>query len=201
MESPTTSRPRMEGDRERQIFLATLELLAETGYDRFTLDAVAARARASKATLYRRWPSKADLILDALSCLEVDRVQLPDTGSLRGDLLALAEQKGLLEPQRADVVCGLATAMYRDPQLRAQLSDRFDEQRDDHLRTLLERARDRGETRDDLDIELLSSVFPALVLFQLTIRTPGELPENFVVNIIDQVFLPAVRRREAPTGD
>ena len=59
-------RPRIEGDREREILEAALEVLADVGYDRLTMDAVATRARASKATLYRRWNTKVGLVIDAL---------------------------------------------------------------------------------------------------------------------------------------
>ena len=61
------ARPRVEGDREREILEATLEVLVEVGYDRLTLDAVAAAAKASKATLYRRWNGKASLVVEALA--------------------------------------------------------------------------------------------------------------------------------------
>ena len=66
-EAATHLRPRVEGDREREVLDAALEVLAEVGYDRLTMDAVAQRAKASKATLYRRWNSKATLVVDALA--------------------------------------------------------------------------------------------------------------------------------------
>jgi len=189
----STSRPRIEGDREREIYHATLELIVETGYDKLTLDAVANRAKASKATLYRRWSSKSDLVLDAVSCLEMHPPTLPDTGSLRGDLMAMAASKGMLEPERADVFCGLATAMYRDSELREQLTSRFVDPRENHLRSLLQRAQDRGEVRPEADLDLLCMVIPALVLFQLNFGTPGHLPPDFVVKVVDEVLLPAVQ--------
>src|SRR6476661_7275970 len=81
------SRPRVEGDREQEILDATLEVLADVGYDRLTMDAVAARAKASKATLYRRWNDKASLVVDALLVVK-HTAETPDTGTLRGDLIA-----------------------------------------------------------------------------------------------------------------
>ena len=63
----TASRPRVEGEREGEILEAALDALRESGYDRLTFDAVASAARASKATLYRRWPAKVDLVIDAVS--------------------------------------------------------------------------------------------------------------------------------------
>src|SRR3954454_20971276 len=89
-EAATHLRPRVEGDRERQILDAALEVLAEVGYDRLTMDAVAQRAKASKATLYRRWNGKVSLVIDALH--HHHQQETPptpvDTGSLRGDLIA-----------------------------------------------------------------------------------------------------------------
>src|SRR5689334_23978067 len=84
-------RPRIEGGREEEILEATVVVLAELGYDRLTMDAVATAAKASKATLYRRWSTKADLVVDAISrakgCPMPEDV---DTGSLRGDLIAMS---------------------------------------------------------------------------------------------------------------
>jgi AcrR family transcriptional regulator len=191
----STSRPRVTGDREREIFLATLDLLGEAGYDKLTLDAVAARAKASKATLYRRWPSKGELVLDALGCLESTAPDLPDTGSLRADLLELGRATGWLEPARAHVLCGLMTALHRDGDLRDALGRRFLDPRNDTMRALLVRARDRGELRPDVDLDLICQVVPAMILYQLSMRTEGVLPPDHLVRLLDQVLLPAVVRR------
>ena len=82
------SRPRVEGEREAEILDATLQVLVDVGYDRLTMDAVAAARRASKATLYRRWNAKVSLVIDALLATKEAPV-VPDTGSLRGDLRAM----------------------------------------------------------------------------------------------------------------
>jgi AcrR family transcriptional regulator len=78
------ARPRVEGDREQEILDAALGVLADCGYDRLTMDAVAHRAKASKATLYRRWNSKATLVVEALARTKGVPV-VPDTGDLRTD--------------------------------------------------------------------------------------------------------------------
>jgi AcrR family transcriptional regulator len=187
----TPSRPRVEGAREQEIFGATLELLAEAGYDRLTLDAVAARAKASKATLYRRWAGKADLVCDAMGRLHLPPPQLPDTGSLRGDLLVLADKKGFLDPTRGDVLCGLATAMYRDADLAHLLRERLLTPGQDVLRQLFERAKVRGQLRDGADPALLCEIIPALILHHLTFVEPGAKPHDFIVRILDEVLLPA----------
>src|SRR3954468_14483852 len=87
-EKVTPLRPRVEGEREEQILDATVDLLLEVGYDRLTMDSVAARAKAGKATLYRRWCSKQRLVVDAVNRSKRAVVgPPPDTGSLRIDLV------------------------------------------------------------------------------------------------------------------
>ena len=93
-------RPRIEGDRELEILEATLEVLADVGYDRLTMDAVATRAKASKATLYRRWTNKVSLVIDALQHSK-GPTEIPDTGSLREDLRGLMCCRG--RARRPDV--------------------------------------------------------------------------------------------------
>src|SRR5919107_830395 len=106
---PTGTRPRVEGERESEILEAALALLAQVGYDRMTMDAVAAEAKAGKATLYRRWSTKASLVVDAL-LRSKQALQAPsvDTGSLREDLIAMScGQGGLTDQQSAGVMAGV----------------------------------------------------------------------------------------------
>jgi AcrR family transcriptional regulator len=195
------SRPRVEGVREQQILGAALDLLGETGYDRLTLDAVASRAKASKATLYRRWSSKAELVVEALTCMADHAVDLPDSGSLRDDLLAMVSCNGLFDPGRADIYCGLATAMARDAQLGQAMRARFIDPRNDHLRVLLTRARDRGQVRPDIDLDLVTNLIPAMILFQLTFGDPDTSVPDTIVRVIDELLLPAVRPVLTPNPD
>ena len=88
---------RRDLSRDPEILEATLDVLAETGYDGMTIDMVAARAKAGKATVYRRWASKSELVFDAVACMknaDIDFDNLPDTGSLRGDLIAIHAPDG-----------------------------------------------------------------------------------------------------------
>src|SRR5579863_5183615 len=88
---PRGGRPRDDA-REQAILDAAIDLLAEVGYEAMSIEAVAVRAKSSKATIYRRWPGKAELVADAIRRrTEPTLADLPDTGSLRGDLLALVE--------------------------------------------------------------------------------------------------------------
>ena len=112
--TPSTERPRVEGDREQEIFDATLWVLAESGYDRLTMDAVAARAKASKATLYRRWTNKVSLVIEALQHEKGPNTP-PDTGSLRGDLQQVfCGVGGLSDPTSIATFASVLTAISRD---------------------------------------------------------------------------------------
>ena len=108
----TATRPRVEGDREQEILDAALTVLAEVGYDKLTMDAVAAEAKASKATLYRRWSSKPELVVDAV-CSHKEHPPVPDTGTLRGDLLAAYCGLGGVDPRAMAVIAAVVTAMSR----------------------------------------------------------------------------------------
>jgi AcrR family transcriptional regulator len=190
----TASRPRIEGERESAIFDATMRLLATSGYDRLTMDAVAAEARASKATLYRRWTTKADLVVDALvwlkNCMPEEAAS---TGSLRGDLLSVACSEGGLTDQMPRAVFGaLITAMQRDEALAVAFQERFLGPVEQRTRTIFERAKARGEIADDVDLALIGSVLPSIAIFRALARNEAVGPE-LIEQIVDQVVLPACR--------
>jgi AcrR family transcriptional regulator len=197
----TAPRPRVEGERENAIFDATMRLLATAGYDRLTMDAVAAEARASKATLYRRWVTKADLVVDALvwlkSCMPHE---IPDTGSLRSDLLTVACTEGGLTDRMPRAVFGaLITAMQRDEALAVAFRQRFLAPLEARTRTMLERARARGEIADDVDLALLGSVLPSVAVFRALTQS-GPVGPELIEQIVDEVVLPACRGRGPSTG-
>ena len=114
----TATRPRVEGDREQEILDAALTVLAEVGYDKLTMDAVAAEAKASKATLYRRWSSKPELVVDAV-CSHKEHPPVPDTGTLRGDLLAAYCGLGGVDPRAMAVIAAVVTAPLHKEALSA----------------------------------------------------------------------------------
>src|SRR4051794_40826287 len=134
--------------RDPEILTAALDVLAETGYDGMTIDMVAARARAGKATLYRRWASKAELVIDAVSCMKksaVDLDHLPDTGTLRGDLIALIRAPAIEDGERKlQVMAGLISMLSRDPGLAEAVNAALIEPRAAASRILMRRAAGRG---------------------------------------------------------
>jgi AcrR family transcriptional regulator len=188
-------RPRVEGDREEQLLATTLRLLAEVGYDRLTMDAVATAAKASKATLYRRWSSKADLVVDAVSRAKAcPAPAVVDTGTLRGDLLAMScGSGGLTDQVPMSVLASLVTALPREPELADAFQRLFLGPRIALTVEMFERARDRGEIGADVDLHLLATVLPAVVIHQRFLMQQ-EPDETFIARVVDDVVLPACRR-------
>lgn len=192
----------MAGGRGDEILDVTLILLAQLGYDRLTMDAVAAEARAGKASLYRRWRSKSELVVDAID--RADRCSGGaadvDTGTLRGDLIASACGKGGLSDGRlVALMNGLMTAVHHDAELRRALQERFVAPRARASRLLLQRAQRRGEVRPDADLELLADVLPSMVVLQTLIHgTPVDRPT--IIRVIDQVLVPALQCTPSDDG-
>ena len=191
-------RPRVEGGREEEILDATVAVVAELGYDRLTMDAVATAAKASKATLYRRWSTKADLVVDAISrakgCPMPEDV---DTGSLRGDLISMAcGDGGFKDELPMSVMAGLFSALHRDAELQKAVRERFLAPRFGLVNQVYTRAIERGEIAADLDLELITSTLPAVIIyhaFVLGIEPNDEL----ILRVIDHVILPAARGSQA----
>jgi AcrR family transcriptional regulator len=155
------------------------------------MDAVAAVAKAGKATIYRRWPSKAELVVDAIGCAgPVQHSEPPDTGSLRGDLMALSAGR----PAKNDVLqnrimTGLVSALPHHPDLAAIVQERLLAPRLAVLRRLFERAVARGEIPPERDLDMLVLVGPALVFHRLMVQT-APIDEDFLTRLTDQVIVP-----------
>ena len=187
-----SSRPRVEGEREAEILEAAVEILLEQGYDRLTMDAVALRAKASKATLYRRWSSKASLVVDAVhrSKKSADP-QDADTGSLRGDLIAaFCGPTGLTERDSTLMLAAVLTALHTDEEFASQFRERFLLPKIELNQRIYARAKARGELRSDCDLELLGPALPGILLHRAFIL--GEpLTQEVVERVLDQIILPA----------
>ena len=194
-EASAHARPRVEGDREREILEAALQVLADVGYDRLTMDAVAARARASKATLYRRWSTKVSLVIDAL-VLQKGPTMIPDTGSLRGDLLEVFCGMGALDHEAVSTLSSVLTAIDRDEEFAREFRERVIGPKLAVSRTLYERALARGEVREDLDVSLFGPALAGILLHRAYLM--GEAPTaERVARVVDQIILPAAL---APTA-
>lgn len=180
--------------RDPEILEVALDVLAETGYDGMTIDMVATRAKAGKATLYRRWPSKADLVLDAVVCMkskDIDLDALPDTGTLRGDLVAMVKPPSIRESERKlKVMAGIASMIARSPELAAAAQSALVEPRASVNRIFFRRAIERGEIPADSDVERLCMIAPAMVAYSV-LMLGKPVDREFLVSIIDKIVLPA----------
>jgi AcrR family transcriptional regulator len=191
--SPKLGRKR-DLTRDPAILDAALEVLAETGYDGMTIDMVAARAKAGKATLYRRWPSKAELVFDAVACMkqaEIDFSQLPDTGTLRGDLVAMIKPPSIKDGEKKlKIMAGLVSMLAKHPDLAEAANAAIVEPRARVNRMLMRRAVDRGEISPDCDIDTLALISPSMVSYRvLILRKP--IDREYLISLIDGVLLPA----------
>jgi AcrR family transcriptional regulator len=189
--SETGTRPRVEGEREQEILGATLEVLAEVGYDLLTMDAVATRAKASKATLYRRWRGKPELVVSAVTYHHTSIATAPDTGTLRGDLLAAyCGNGGIDDPQAQAVLAAVVTAMGRDPEFAEIYRRDFIGPKIATSRSIYERARERGEVHPDVDLAILAPALAGIVLHRAFLLGDPVTPE-LVGRVLDEVILPA----------
>jgi AcrR family transcriptional regulator len=168
-------------------------VLAETGYERMTMDAVAARAKTGKATIYRRWASKAQLVVDAIASADdtgITTANLPDTGSLRGDLLALAATGSEKEnSKKLHIMAGLISALPHHPDLAAIVQDQLVAPRSALMRDLLERAVARGEIAPGRNLDTLALVGPAMTVYRLMIMNKP-LDRAFYAVLVDEILLP-----------
>ncbi len=181
--------------RDPEILDAALAVLSESGYDAMTMDMVATRAKAGKATLYRRWPSKAELVIEAVACMKQGMNAIenaPDTGTLRGDLIGLIRPHSLEDSERKmQVMGGLVSMLSRDPQLADAVNEAITEPRARLNRLLMERAAARGEISADADLDTISHIGPSMTAYRTLVqRKPVD--RAFLIGLIDGVVLPAL---------
>ncbi|CAL9298577.1 TetR/AcrR family transcriptional regulator [Streptomyces rochei] len=192
-EVATARRSRITPEREAELYGAVLDLLREVGYDALTMDAVAARTRSSKATLYRQWGGKPELVVKAIRHGKPGEIGDVDTGSLRGDLHALmAREDDCTMAQNSALMRGVAMALHQNPDLRQAFRDQLIDPEMAEFRRVLQRAVDRGEIRPDcpaLDflVHMMVGGFATRTL--LDDQPPTRA---FLTSYIDAVILPAL---------
>ncbi len=175
-------RPRSEA-AEKAILDSTLKLLAELGYGGLTMDKVAADAKVSKATMYRRWPSKVHLVIAAFS--QLPELPSPDTGAIRTDLIQVLESFLTITENTplAGVLPTLAGERARTPELSDYL-DKATRQRRKPVKQMLERAVRRGELPGSTDIELaVDMVMSPLVMRIFFTNNPADM--EFLKQVVE----------------
>jgi AcrR family transcriptional regulator len=183
-------------EREAELLAVTLRLLQEHGYDRLTVEAVATEARSSKATMYRRWPSKERLVLAAFiegtNCSEVP----PRTGSLRGDLLHIGTVICEQSSEHASTMRAVLMELDRSPELAEAFETEFALQRRKVFDEVLAAAVDRGE----IDAEVITGELHDLLAGYLVFRflVSGRPPtKKTVVSLVDEVLIPSLTRNRS----
>lgn len=198
---PSARRPgRPRSERAHQAILAaTLELLAKVGYQGMSLEGVAARAGVGKTTIYRRWPSKEELAIEALASLD-SPTEVRETGDLRADLVATLrrEMDPARQPTAVPLMMRLLGEVMENPELFHVYRERVVAPQMALLTEAIERAKARGELRNDVDPALLLELLGGPILLHFIVT--GELPplDEFAERIVDAVW-----RGVAPdsTGD
>ncbi|GAB3989052.1 TetR/AcrR family transcriptional regulator [Actinoallomurus acanthiterrae] len=186
-------RSRITPEREAELYEAVLTLLREVGYDSLTMDTVAARTRSSKATLYRQWGGKAELVAKAIRHGKPGRIADVDTGSLRGDLHALISHEDDPAMERSSsLMRGLAMAIHHNADLRKAFREQLIEPEMAEFRRVFQRAVDRGEVRADNPalnymVHMLLGAFAARDLIDEEPPT-----QAFLHSYLDAVVLPAL---------
>lgn len=179
--------------REAELLAVTLELLQEHGYDGLTVDAVANTARASKSTVYRRWPSKAELVLAAF--IEgVCQVALPpDTGSLRSDLVKIGETICEHAARQSSTIRAVLVEVSRHPALSDAMQHQFLDQRKALIDGVLRQAVDRGEITGQAITDELWDLLPGYLIYRSII--PNRPPDSRTVQaLVDGFILPGLTR-------
>jgi AcrR family transcriptional regulator len=197
--APPHGRTRRRGKTlERAIFDAVLDQLRVVGYAGLTMEGVAACARTGKAALYRRWPRRDDLVVDALQHALPSPTDLPDHGDLRDDLLDLLRRlAAMLNSPAGCAMQSLLAEAERDESFARLLHERVFASRKHTFRAVLERAADRGQVRPAAATQLVAEVGPALVV-QRFLTEGAPVPDDYVVSVVDDVVMPLLRPETVP---
>ncbi|MGW5360855.1 TetR/AcrR family transcriptional regulator [Actinopolymorpha pittospori] len=182
---------------EQAILRAAIDELVEFGYGGLTMDGVANRAGTNKNAIYRRWPSRAALGIAAYREMVEAQIQPPDTGQLRKDVLTLLRRinRGLSSPN-GDILRGLLASASDEPELFTQLLEQAGDGASDVWLTILERAVARGEASPEALRPRVATVALVLLRNEYITRGIATVADNVLTEIVDQVYLPLVRRAE-----
>jgi AcrR family transcriptional regulator len=195
-------RPRPGRPRDTRVHEAILDttrtLLGEIGYSRLTIEGVASRAGVGKGTIYRHWPSKGHLVAESISAplcpietgvWTVRLGTLPDSGSLRGDLLTFVQRVNFAftAPLAGETLPGLAMDLSRDDELAETFRSYVVEPKRERISEVLERAQERGELKGDVDVALLCDMLVGPLLYR-ALLTRQEVDQAAVEELVDRVM-------------
>jgi AcrR family transcriptional regulator len=207
-QSPRTAQPgqpararRYGAELEDAILRATAQELIESGYAGLTMDRVARRAGTNKNTIYRRWPTRAALGIAAYRQLAVAATPGPDTGELRGDALELLRRANRnWSSPTGGILRALLAGARDDPQLLAQLQEHSTDAGSAAWLAILARAVARGEAPADALHLRVATVAVVLLRNEFVVHGYPTVPDDVLVEILDEVYLPLIRGRAVSAG-
>lgn len=178
---------------------AVLELLAAGGPSAVTMEAVASTARTSKPVLYRRWPDSQALLRETLLGLASESIPHDDTGSYRGDMLAvLRGWATLFTGPQAAVLRGVIAAAAHDEELASTFQKDVIGYRKKEMAALIARGVERGEVRPDVPVDIVRELGQSVLWHRLLI-SGDPIDDALIVRLVDEVLMPVVRPRPSPT--
>lgn len=206
-EAPTVTPPTTPGQRKRGAALedaiidAAYAELTEVGYTQFSVEAVAARARTGKASIYRRWPTKQALVLDSLAgrlptpqeC-GLGSVQYHDMTTADALRQAAGAITRVLASPAGDAMRSIKCESASDPELAREIDERFHTPRRAAMLELLQRGVDRGEVRPAAVSPLIADVLPAVLTHRVILQREP-VTESDIIDIIEQIIIPLVEIR------
>jgi AcrR family transcriptional regulator len=172
------------------IVAAVLAELDERGYARLAMESVAKRAGTSKSALYRRWPSKQEMVLAVLADISVPMADVVETGDLRRDMRAAAESMAawLAAEPYAKIIPDLIAEAHRTRELAEAISTSISEPRRAYLRSLLTRAIERGDLPADTDLEMAQDLVAALIYWRMVVRQ-APVEDDYLDHVTDTALI------------
>lgn len=184
-----SSKAALRSDVTDGIVEAVLDELAEAGYGKLSMDAVARRARAGKAALYRRWPSKQDMVLDVVTSISLPAATSVGSGDLVADVAELVHNVNawLSDARMSRIMPDLLAEAMRNAALAAALTERLGVARREYGRAVIDAAMARGDVRPDLDVEYALDLMAAPIFWRICGRRQHTTPQ-FLDRVVDSVL-------------
>ena len=191
--NPQRGRPR-DPARDESILDAAMALIADVGYDRTTIDAIAERAGVGKPTIYRRWAGKAELVAEAIRRRKARR-PVADTGSLRGDLLAAIRSLcRSIDDESAHIAAGMATQLRASEELSALFAEHVIAVERARWSEIVRRATERGELRAGEPVSALFGEIGPATVFGRVLMGIDPVDDAFAEELVDHILLPILPR-------
>ncbi len=182
----TRGRPRSV-KADKAILRAAAELLEEEGYDRLTMEAIAHRAGVGKATIYRRWSNKADLVVDVITAA-FEAYPIADTGNTREDLHMMSQRSlKILDGRVGRIMQAVGSELGRNPALAEVVRASLMEPRREALRTIVRRGMERGDIRADVDPDLVLDALVGAIYYRIQTADQSPTPADAEA-LVDLLF-------------